>query len=481
MKRDVLKEMETNILSWYDFKKDSKILYLGEKENGAYEYLKEKYQKVDCFEKMQKQEQYYDYVVVLEDKVHMQNILEASMHLKNEGIILLAFNNEYGISKFATYLYDSRKSELEDAKDEIGLEKLKETIEKEGYKYCNLYMPFPNYKKTDVILTEKVNDLSDKIEKYFLDYKEESVLLVDEINLLRKIANYDKELFVKLSNSYLLEISKQDVLEDVKYVSFNNYRKKEYQLTTIIKDDIVVKKPTTKEALKNIARISKNIEKLNKFDFEILDKFENDTLYSNLIKDKKTLDIELGLNFENIEFVLSKLNGIKEVLLKNSISYNKKDKKYYHEVLRKQEDTILEKLSYLEYGFYDMVPKNCFYIDNKYYFFDQEWMEYYLPVEFIVYRSVVNSYDLVRNINVDELLEKLGILEYKTIFEELDKSLRENIIDKERFEVLDKKYPKMYEIIYEHGILKKQNEDLRINDQKQNEYIKQLEANLNKN
>lgn len=481
MKKEVLKEMEANILSWYDFKKDAKILYLGEKENGAYEYLKEKYQRVDSLEKVQKQEQYYEYLIVLEDKIHIQKILEASMYLKNEGVILLIFDNEYGISKFTTYDYQSRKSPLEDSKEEISIDKLKEILEGEGYKHSNLYMPFPNYKRTDVILSDKLNDLSYKIEKYFLSYKQEAVLLVNEINLLRKIASYDKELFIKLSNSYFIEMSKEALETDIKYVSFNNYRKKEYQLTTIIRDEIVEKKPTTKEALKNINRISKNIEKLNKFDFEILDKFENNTLYSEFIKDRKTLDIELGLNYDNQQFILNKLNGIKEVLLKNSISYNKKDRKYYHEVLRKQEETILEKFNYLEYGFYDMVPKNCFYIDNKYYFFDQEWMEYYLPIEFVLYRSIVNSYDLVRKIDVDEILEKLEILEYKTIFEELDKALRENIIDKERLELLDKKYINMYEIIYEHGILKKQNEELVINNQKQNEYIKQLEANLGKN
>lgn len=481
MKNDVLKEMETNILSWYNFKKDSKILYLGEKENGAYEYLKENYQNVDTFEKLSKQEQYYDYLIILEDKVHIQNILEATMYLKNEGIILLAFNNEYGISKFTTYYYQTRKSPLEDITEEMSLANIKEILKNEGYKYSNLYMPFPNFKRADVILSDKLNDLQDKIEKYFLDYKEESVIMVNEINLLKKIANYDKELFIKLSNSYFIELSKEPLSTDVKYVSFNNYRKKEYQLTTIIKDKIVEKRPTTKEALKNINRIAKNIEKLNKFSFEILDNFENNILYSKLIENKQTLDMELAQNYNNQEFILNRLNGIKEQLLKNSITYNKKDKKYYSETLRKQEENILEKLHYLEYGFYDMVPKNCFYIDNKYYFFDQEWMEYYIPVEFILYRSIVNSYDLVRKINVDEILEKLEILEYKTIFEELDKTLRENIIDKERFEQLNKRYPNMYEIIYDYEVLKKQNEDFKINDQKQNEYIKYLEANLEKN
>lgn len=481
MKKELLQELESNILSWYDFKKDAKILYLGNKENGAYKYLKQKHEKIYEIDELTKKEQRYDYLVVLEDKINMQNILEATIYLKEEATILIAFDNQYGISKFTTYYYKTRKSPLEEEEEKTSLETIKTILKNEGYQYNNLYMPFPNFKRPDVILSDKLNDLEDKIEKYFLDYKEESAILVNEIKLLKKIIKYDKELFIKLSNSYLIEISKKPIATDVKYVSFNNYRKKEYQLTTIIRENIVEKKPTTKEAIKNINRIAKNIEKLNKFNFEILDYFENNTLYSKLIKNKKTLDIELGLNYNNIEFTINKLNEIKNELLKNSIKYNPNHKKYYCETLQKQEETVLEKLNYLEYGFYDMVPKNCFYINNKYYFFDQEWMEQYIPVEFILYRSIVNSYDLVRKIDINEILQKLGILEYKKIFEELDENLRKNIINKEVLEELNKEHANMYEIIYEYEVLKKQNEDLKINDQKQNEYIKHLESNLKNN
>jgi len=273
-------------------------------------------------------------------------------------------------------------------------------------------------------------------------------------------------------------VSKEPISTQVKYVSFNNYRKKEYQLTTIIKKDTVEKRPTTKEAQKNINRIVKNLKVLKQFPFSILDDFQENVLYSRLIEHVSTLDVELGKNSEKQEVVIHHLEQIRKRLLEKSIPYHSRDKKNYPFVLKNASEEVLEKLHFLEYAFYDMVPKNCFCIENEYYFFDQEWMEPYLPVEFILYRSIINSYDLVRNIKVEELLEKLGLLEYQTLFEELDQALREEIIEKERLEELNKHYPQMYELLYENELLKKQNEDYRNNDQKQNEYIKALEARL---
>lgn len=481
MKSKFLKEIEANILCWYEFKNNSKILYFGEKESGAYEYLKEVCKKVDFLEdNAELKDSTYDYIVILIEKVNIQKILELTKYLKTEGVILLAFSNPYGISNFVTYEKQTRVSPLEKIdENEISREKIKKELELKGYNYCNLYMPFPNWKKTDVILTDKLNDLSEKIDKYFTSYNNEAIVITDEIKLLRKIANYDKELFIKLSNSYLLEISKEPILTEVKYVSFNNYRKKEYQLTTIIKDEKVEKKPTNNEAIKNIKRISQNLKLLKKCPFQILDCFENNTLYSKFIKNEKTLDIELGLNYNNQEFVIGKLKQIEQILLEQSAPYNKKDKKNYPLVIRDEEENLLEKFHYLKNAFYDMIPKNCFYINEEYYFFDQEWMEHYLPVEFIVYRSIINSYDLIKNINVDELLEKMGLLEYKTIFDKIDKSLRDEIIDEERLQNLNSTYEKMYEVVYKNEVLKKENEDYKQNDAKQNEYIKVLEEKLN--
>jgi hypothetical protein len=471
--------MKKNIISWYDFKENSKILYYGEENSDAYKYLKEKKCVVEKVKEENIYKNLYDYLVVLSDDIKVEKILESCNYLNEDAIILFAFDNEYGISKFVTYEYTERISPLEKANENIiSKEKIKKIFEDKGYKYIKTYMPFPNWKYTDVIVTEKVDDLSEKIDKYFPVYEDDSIVLANEINLLKKIAKYDQELFTKLSNSYLLEISKKSINTSAKYISFNNYRKKEYQLITIIKDSVVQKKAATKESEKHINNIAKNLNLLDNYNICVLDKFENNVLFSEYIKNKNTLDIELALHYKDEQFLIEILENLKKILLEKSIKYNKKDKREYIDTLKTQKDETLEKFNYLEFAFYDMVPKNCFYIDNKYYFFDQEWMEKYLPVEFIIYRSIINSYDLVKKIDVSILFEKLGIKEYINLFEQIDTELRKKILDKEVFNIINKNYKKMYEIVYENEVLKKANEDYKNNDKKQNEYIKYLEKQL---
>lgn len=479
MKKGILEELQTNIVSWYDFEKNSKILYCEESEDAIYEYLKRKDVIVDLYKEKKNTDTMYDYIVILKEKIDINKLKEMLKKLKDDGIILLAFNNSYGISKFVTYNYSERISPLEQVEESTSRHEIEEFLKENGYK-VNIYMPFPNWKITDLILTNKIEDISQKIDKYFVSYNNNCAILVNEINLLKRIAKYDKEMFINLANSYLLEISKKQLNTDVRYVSFNNYRKNEYQLTTIIRDNIVEKRPTTKEASKNIERIAKNIEHLQEYDFEILDRFKDNKLYSSYVKDRPTLDVELGLKYNDKEFVINKFNEIKQILLKNSLKYDKKYNQYFINTLKKQKKETLEELNYLEYAFYDMVPKNCFYIDGKYYFFDQEWMKKYLPVEFIIYRSVINSYDLVKKIDVDDLLEKIGLKQYRKMFEEMDEDLRKDILDMQKFNELSKNYKKMYELIYENEVLKIQNAAYKENDSKQNEYIKQLETKINK-
>ena len=286
-------------------------------------------------------------------------------------------------------------------------------------------------------------------------------------------------MFIDLSDAYFMEISKEEIKNGSKYISFNNYRKREYQLTTIIQEDKVIKKATDKEGINNFKNICNNIEFLNQYtEFEILDKYTKDYLYSNYIKNKNTLDIEFVKNNDN-EYVVKTLNEIKDILLKHSVPYNKSEIKKYNEIIENEEEKEkMMKLNYLEYGFYDMVPKNCFYIDGKYCFFDQEWMEKWIPVEFVIYRSVINSYDLVGKINVDELLEKLGILEYKEIFIKIDNELRKKILNKDVFDALNYQNSKMYEILYKKVELEIHNKNYMEDNKNKQEYIEKLENEI---
>ena len=76
-----------------------------------------------------------------------------------------------------------------------------------------------------------------------------------------------------------------------------------------------------------------------------------------------------------------------------------------------------------------MIFQNCFVIDNKYYFYDQEWMEENMPLEFIIYRAVTYLGNAEKEIDANKILEGLGLKNYINIFDELENILQKQIKD----------------------------------------------------
>lgn len=484
MEEKILKDLSVNIIKWYEFKMNSRIMYIG-KNGDIVEYLNEnnKVTSIISIDEINDSE-FYDYIIIDIQKVNIYDIEKLKQKINEDGILIFLLNNKYGITNFVTYNYKEQISPLEENKEYANIEEIVTYLKNIKF-FINRYMIYPNKEKVDMIIREDFNEISDKLDKYFYDYPKDDIAICKESDLLKNILKYDKELFKKMANSYIIEASLKNLQNEIKYISFNNYRKDEYRLITKIKNDIVQKQEENEEAKKHIEEIAQNIKKLEKYNFKILDRYENDVLFSHLIKNKETLDIDLAKNSNNMQYIVDILSKIKEELLKHSVRYDSIDNKETIKKYLSIDEEILKELNYIEYAFYDMVPKNCFYINKEFYFFDQEWMEKYLPVEFIIYRSVINCYDLVKKINVDELFERLEILKYKKIFEETDNKIREKIIDFDRLKICNKEYKKMYEIIYENKVLKQENENQRnlinaykANNIKQDEYIKYLEKEI---
>ena len=97
----------------------------------------------------------------------------------------------------------------------------------------------------------------------------------------------------KFANSFFIELSKQEITTDIKYVTFSNYRKKEYRMMTIIDSKKVYKKIADKEALSHVENISNNLKELEKYDIKLIEKIENNEILSDFI-DSKRFDIELS-------------------------------------------------------------------------------------------------------------------------------------------------------------------------------------------
>ena len=97
---------------------------------------------------------------------------------------------------------------------------------------------------------------------------------------------------------------------------------------------------------------------------------------------------------------------------------------------------IKSKLSFTKNGFVDLIFENIFYnnIEDKMYFFDQEWSFYNVPLEYIIYRSINNLFlyeNLEKYISLEDVLKRYNIFEYKEAFDNLEKKLQEYIIDQD--------------------------------------------------
>ena len=435
----------------------------------------------------------YDYVLIYGYEKY-ENIIEIVKNILNDnGKILIIGNNGFGINNWSKYDINRQNGvlRLEDNNKMKTINYIENEIENNNLNVNNIFYAFPNYRTAELIINKNFKIGKGQIDKYNPDISEEEIKVFDEKNVLKTILSTSPEMLDIFANSYFIEISKGKNKNDIKYISFNNCRKEQYQLMTIIKDDIVEKLPANEKANQHITNMANIIQDVKDENIEILDYEKDGKIYSKLIKNETTLDEILFEKANDINLLVEILNDLKNILLKNALKYEQCCDKLNF----RTDENLMKNLNYMKNGYWDMISKNCFYIDKKFIFFDQEWEKEYLPVEFIIYRSIINSYDLVRKINVDELLERLNLFEYKEFFNEIDKKLGEEILDEEIYDVMyvkenlkavdnlinenrsyleeinnKDKYIKNLENYYS---------DLKRDNERKQEYINNLESTLN--
>ena len=235
-------------------------------------------------------------------------------------------------------------------------------------------------------------------------------------------------------NGVNIEITKGECDKTYKYISFNNIRKEKYRLITKIADEYVEKQEVNEKAHKHYENIKSNIRYLNENGIKTVDYIENQIIRSKYIEQKNLLNNRLTELLEeqrNDEFyeILDKFIEKISIDIYHEENYEKTAFGKYN--LEIQDKTIINDLHFTPKGLWDMTFKNCFYIDNDFYFFDQEWDEPNLPVEYILYRSILYTISLRRFIKIEDLLEKYNLTKYLELFKKLDDKMQEMVRDDE--------------------------------------------------
>lgn len=366
------------------------------------------------------------------------NIQKLERNLKENGKFIIAVDNKFGLryfmgnpenilnKKFESLIGYNNEPEKIESFTKSSLEQIFNSI---GYKYT-FYYPLPDYKMPNVIFSEKQKAKYNSIDKYNPYYKKNSTIIANEIDVYREILKTDQQMFEFFTNSFLIILEKEKNEELPLYISYNNMRKEKYRLITKISKNVVEKKPVSKEAEGHYNNIKKNIELLQQNNIKTVDYIKNGSIKSKYINQENLLNTVLTKSLE--ENNQQEFENIIEKYIQNLKKNKKVEPEYKDTIFSKyniqiEDKNILKELYFVENGFWDMTFKNCFYIENELYFFDQEWREKNVPIEYILYRSILYTISLRRYVNIEELFEKYHISKYKNIFEALDNKIQEEI------------------------------------------------------
>ena len=512
-----LSNIRKNLVYAYDFKSDSTVLeigaHLGEitgalcercakvisvepNETRARAILK-RYSDKDNLEIIVteiskiKFEENFDYITLFGILEYAQEIFDTEnpaldlivyckKMLKPNGKLLIATDNKFALKSYigendecTGITFDSITGYKNSNKQyKLGKKKIEDILKKSGMDYYKFFYPLPDYKLPSLIFTDEYLPSSSKINGYFPYYRDNSLVFYSEVDAYDAIIKENKEMFPFFANSYFIVVSQSEFKEDIKYVSFNNYRKEEYQLMTKIREDIVEKTSINAKSKKHLEQMMDNIKNLNSKNINILDEVCEDKVVSKFI-DLKLASQLVSDNLERPEEIIKILNKYREKISILSTEYDEKEKTIFEKYIPNIDRNILNKFRYLKNGYWDMILKNCFIIDGECVFFDQEWLEENVPIEFLVYRSIVNIEKLRSKIEEYQLYEKMKIKEYITLFEELDRKIGKDIMDEKIFSFYQRKHKNP---IYDNYAL----EDENIKLTKQNENISKQNVELKK-
>jgi len=441
--------IKENLINWYPFSTNSDILEITTNaEIKLTEYLKSKTYNVIRLiaeKEMLRRSDIgkFNYViihnidVINKSEITLEQILEfAKEHQKENGTILISIKNSLGVENLNCSFSNQEQSNEEKnmyLKSEV-LELIDQIFENYHYKF---YYPLPNEDYPNVFFTDKHLPSQEGILRDMTLYKPHTVVKDDEREIFRKLLKEDQNLFGIFANTFLVEISLEPIKTDIEYVSFGNSRKPEYRLKTVMTDTKVYKEPISKKAEGHISEIKENIEILEKSNIYMLDKYENGRIYSKLIKQEISFDKFL-INEANKNGMNSIIDWIKKFKDELDIKLEKSENNnltVFEKYGLKCNSDLKNKMHFIKHGIFDLIFQNCFVIDNKFYFYDQEWREENIPLEFIIYRAIYYLGNSNNLIDTDMLYKSLNLTNFIEIFNKLEFILQEKIKDDEIWDI----------------------------------------------
>lgn len=339
----------------------------------------------------------YDYIVLYdvlerkgygykEKKAYLEYLNFMKSLLRKGGKILLVTTNRYGVrylcgarDRFTgkpfdgmnrypggTEAYAFEKGELQELLCDAGLENHK------------FFYPIPDAQVPQVICTDgnfKYEDIFDRIT--FYDVQDDTLVARERYLVDDFIRN---NVFGYFANSYFIEASPDGGCSDIQYAIVSLDRGRERSFTTVISgSQVVQKKPVYKQGEKTLQQCARNMEAISRHGIQVVQhKMVNGCMQMPYIEEN-TLEVELRKAAKQDKRKFYRLlDLLYDNICRSSVYVS--------------DDFIEEEGPVLKECYFDMVPVNCFYADDKLFFFDQEFVKYNYPAKYTLYRAIKYTY-----------------------------------------------------------------------------------------
>lgn len=457
-----LSDFRENLLEWYPFHNDAKILEIGAGCGAITGLLSRKasevisielserrslinaYKNMDCenvkiivgnFQDIEINEQ-FDYITLIgvweyanayvnDTQPHLKMLEIAKKYLKQDGRIIIAIENKMGLKYWNGAPEDhtgnlySGLNDYRDTRDvrTFSKQEIEKILKKSKIKNYSFYYPMPDYKLPEIIYSDSILPKPGMERNFGKDYAMCRFYNFNDAIVSDQICG--DNMFTYFANSFLIITGDDDNKKC--FIKYNKMRKDKYKIKTEILEEngkkIIEKSALKSESNKHIFKLKENEKNWKKYFPKIrcvegiLDKNHYITPYIDGT-DLETLFYQYrndhNLFIDKIIYYLENyLTPLENKLIPFCVS---------DEFISVFGNKYPSNKTSLKCTNVDMIFSNIrISKDNQLYCFDYEWVfDFLIPYEFVVWRSIKFLYEkyvmyLRKNISEKEFWKTLGI------------------------------------------------------------------------
>lgn len=455
-----IRNFPKTLLNWYTFQKGAKALFVSggiPKLEVLFDVLEECELNitVKAQDELDKVETVFDYIVLAgiieKSKNPNQLLAQVKTLLKLDGKLLIVADNRLAIryfcgdkDRFTGHVLDgidnyskvSRKRLEEVGGHAYSKAELIKLLKESGFEKYQFYSVMPALERPHMLIADhyEPNELLDI--RIFPHYQSPKTIFLEEENLYSSLL--ENHMFHQMANGFLIECALDGQLCGADEVTVQEDRAQSQAMATILrKGERVLKKALYKEGQKKIQLIMEYAKYLSQHQVPMV-KMQN----SNKCLTMPYVNGQIATEYFRELLRTDKELFLKQLCVFRDIIEHSSEAVPYEEVNwqqfepgwkeRKEDDPNLdkwEKLAFgserdkqqigtiLKRGYIDLVTLNCFYTNDGFKFFDQEFFIENFPVNAIFIRSVDMIYNqcpqLQQIYDQDQLLKKFHLYEHR--------------------------------------------------------------------